>query len=54
MLGGAWFDSLAHTFKSVVKSLGKKNWEKKKKTRFVCEKLMPPKHPSFEKHDHNI
>ena len=26
----------------------------KKKTRCVCERLMPPKHPSFEKHDHDI
>ena len=25
-----------------------------KKTRCVCETLMPPKHPSFEKHDPDI
>ena len=24
------------------------------KTRCVCETLMPPKHPSFEKHDPDI
>ena len=26
----------------------------KLRTRCVCEALMPPKHPSFEKHDPNI
>ena len=25
-----------------------------KKTRSICETLMPPKHPSFEKHDPDI
>ena len=28
--------------------------KKKKKTRCVFETLMPPKHPSFEKHDPDI
>ena len=28
--------------------------DKKKKTRCVCETLMPPKHHSFEKHDPDI
>ena len=27
---------------------------KKKQTRFVCETVMSPKHPSFEKHDPDI
>ena len=31
-----------------------KTKNKHKKTRCVCETLMPPKYPSFEKHDPDI
>ena len=38
----------------VSKSKKQNKTKKKQNPRCVCEALMPPKHPSFEKHDPDI